>query len=249
MRIRLLDRRLDPPAADVALSAVVLRRVAGGVDPPTLRLWSPAETVAFGRQDTVRPEFTAAAEAARECGFAPVVRNVGGRAAVLHPGAIAFELSLPHHRGLETIADRFEATARSIADALRRLGADPRVGEVPGEYCPGRWSVNLGGTRKVAGVAQRLVAGGVQIGAVVMVSGAESTNEVLEPVYRALGYRWRPEATGAIDRDLPGVGADEVAGALLDTWVAEGWVPDPAELDDSLVEEARRTAPQHAIPR
>ena len=33
-----------------------------------------------------------------------------------------------------------------VRDALSRVGvADPRVGEVPGEYCPGAYSVNARG--------------------------------------------------------------------------------------------------------
>ena len=38
--------------------------------------------------------------------------------------------------------ERFEEVAGLIADALRALGVDARVGEVPGEYCPGAYSVN-----------------------------------------------------------------------------------------------------------
>lgn len=249
MRIRLLRRRLDPPAADAALSAIVLRRVAAGVDPPTLRLWAPLPAVAFGRQDTALPGFPSAVHAARARGFEPVVRTVGGRAAVLHPGTIAFELSLPHRRGLATITSRFEATTRAIVAALHGLGADARVGEVPGEYCPGRWSVSLGGDRKVAGVAQRLVAGGVQVGGILVVSGAGSINEVLEPVYRALGYRWRPEATGALDQALPGIDTEEVAGALLEAMMEPEWAVDPAGLDGALVSEAQQAAPRHDLAR
>lgn len=56
------------PALEVALSAVLLREVAGGEQGPVLRVYRPPRTVAFGRRDTFLPGFVAAGRAAREHG-------------------------------------------------------------------------------------------------------------------------------------------------------------------------------------
>ena len=63
--------------------------------------------------------------------------------------------------------------------------------------------MNARGERKLMGVGQRVVAGGVHVGGVVVVDGAERVNGVLRPVYAALGLDWRPEATGSVADEVP----------------------------------------------
>ena len=45
---------------------------------------------------------------------------------------------------------------------------------------------------KLAGIGQRVVAGGSHTGVVLVVEGEERINEVLAPVYAALGLDWGP---------------------------------------------------------
>ena len=78
----------------------------------------------------------------------------------------------------------------------RALGVDARVGEIAGEYCPGRYSVNARGAVKLAGIGQRVVGGGSHTGVVLVVEGEERINEVLAPVYAALGLDWAPRRRG-----------------------------------------------------
>ena len=59
-----------------------------------------------------------------------------------------------------------------MEDSFRRLGVDARVGEIPGEYCPGAYSVNARGVKKLMGVGQRLVPSAAHVGGVVVVNGA-----------------------------------------------------------------------------
>ena len=73
---------------------------------------------------------------------------------------------------------RFERTAGRLAAALARLGVDARVGEVAGEYCPGRYSVNARGAVKLAGIGQRVVGGGSHTGVVLVVEGERRINDV-----------------------------------------------------------------------
>lgn len=46
-------------------------------------------------------------------------------------------------------------------------------------------------------------------------SGAERIRAVLGPVYAALELGWDPATAGSVADELPGVGLDEVEGAIL----------------------------------
>lgn len=247
--LRLVTDRFDPPALDTAVSAAVLHRVASGLEPPTLRLWTPLRSVAFGRQDSARPGYRTAVAAVAALGFAPVARLAGGRAAVFHEGTIAFSWALPEPHGPETITARFSIIAGLVTRALASLGLDARIGEIPGEYCPGEWSVNLGGTHKVMGVGQRLIRGGAHVGGVIVVTGAELVNLPLVPAYRALEYEWRPEVTGAIEQAAADIDAEQVIAALIGALEASGEAVVPGRLDAACLDQAAALAPEHDATR
>ena len=101
-----------------------------------------------------------------------------------------------------------------MVEALASLGVDARVGEVPGEYCPGEYSVNAGGRRKLMGVGQRLVAGAAHVGGVVVVDRPDLVNRALAPVYSFLGFAWDPAATGSV-ADTVAASMGRVADALV----------------------------------
>jgi lipoate-protein ligase A len=98
------------------------------------------------------------------------------------------------------------------------------------------------------GVGQRLISGGVHVGGVLVVDGADRVNDVLLPVYEAMGLDWRPEATGAVADVVPGVGFDDVLAALRDAFARE-YELEPGELDEETLALARRLAPEHLSPR
>src|SRR5919201_5797218 len=141
----------DQPELSTAISRAILERVAAGELPPTIRIHRPGREVAFGRQDVANPGYGAAADAARAAGFAAVERLAGGRAAVFHEGTIAIARAYSDPQPPKRTYARFEEMADVITAALRELGVDARVGEIPGEYCPGAYSVNAGGRTKLAG--------------------------------------------------------------------------------------------------
>ena len=255
----------DDPALDAAVSRAVMHRVAQGALPETLRLARPAAVVAFAKRDALSPGYPQALAAARARGFGAILRLAGGRAAVFHEGTLELAHAVPDPDPKPGIHDRFEATATLIARALRELGVDGRVGEVAGEYCPGRWSVNAAGLRKLAGTGQRVVAGGSHTGAVVVVHGAERVRDVLDPVYAAFGLDWDPRAVGAVADELGGersasggAGAsgrpasgealwDAVRDALLAEY-ARRFELVPGELDQETLALARRLAAEHRPP-
>ena len=206
----LFDSFPHDPALDTAVSAATMRRVATGELPETLRLARPARVVAFAKRDALSAGYPDAVAAARAAGFGSVLRLAGGRAAVFHEGTLELAHAVPDPDPRPGIHARFEATAELVAGALRRLGVDARVGEVAGEYCPGRWSVNAGGTRKLAGIGQRVISGGAHVGTVIVAEDAAAVRDVLEPVYRALSLDWDPETVGAV-----GLPWSEVRDAVL----------------------------------
>jgi octanoyl-[GcvH]:protein N-octanoyltransferase len=247
--LRLLrDSFEDDPALDTAVSRALMLRVAAGELPETLRIARPGAFVAFAKRDAVTAGYEEAVAAARGAGFDAVLRLAGGRAAIFHEGTIELGHARPDADPRAGIHERFASTAGRIVAALRGLGIDARVGEVPGEYCPGRYSVNARGEAKLAGVGQRVVAGGSHTGVVLVVSGEDRIKHVLVPVYEALELPWRPEATGSVAAEGGGIGWDEVAEALVEEYSRHYDVVE-AGVDEVTLALARRLAPEHRPPR
>ncbi len=236
----------EPDEMDTAVSHATLRLVAGGQMPETLRLHRPAAVVAFGPRDRVAPGFGTAVAAARRLGFGVIERLAGGRAAVFHRETLAFSWAMPDPSPREGIRPRFEEIAAIMAEAFRSLGVDARVGEVPGEYCPGEHSVNARGRTKLMGVGQRVVAGAAHVGGVVVVTGAERIREVLIPVYRALELDWDPATAGSLEDEVPGTTWERAEAAVLDAFAFRYELQD-GELTPEALALAGELAPRHAV--
>ena len=238
------DGHPEDPPLDTAISHAILEEVASGLRRETFRLYVPGRVVAFGRQDTVADGYPAAVRAAREEGYAAVERLAGGRAAIFNEGTLAFSWAIPTSDPMGTIGVRFDEIDRMVVGALSSLGFDARVGEVEGEYCPGRHSVNLSGRWKVMGVGQRLRRGVAHVGGVVAVAGREAINRVLIPVYRALSFDWDPGATGSLRAARPNTTLPEVADALMAQLTLLGEVSEE-ELSEETLDRARQLLPHH----
>ena len=219
-------------------------RVAEGELPETLRIARPGTTVAFAKRDAVAEGYGEAVRAARAQGYDATLRLAGGRAAVFHDGTMEIGHAVPDAEPRAGIHERFRQTAGRLARALGRLGLDSRVGEVPGEYCPGRYTVNARGAAKLAGIGQRVVAGGSHTGVVLVVSGEGRINDVLGPVYEALALDWAPQVTGSVDAEVPGIRWSEVRDALMAEYARDFKLVE-GKLDDATLELARGLAPEH----
>ncbi|MEA5455414.1 lipoate--protein ligase family protein [Sinomonas sp. JGH33] len=217
------DRDGEDAAAQLARAAELLDEVKRGVRGPTLRLYRPRPTMAFGQRDTHLPGFAEAEAASWARGFVPVVRKAGGRAAAYHEGTVIVDHIEPAREAMVGHRHRFEVFGELYAGALRSLGVDARVGEIPGEYCPGEYSVHgVPGGRsttaalvKLVGTAQRVVAGAWLFSSVFVVSDAAPVRAVLSDVYRALDLPFEPSTAGAADDLVPGLTVDDVESALL----------------------------------
>ena len=204
----------EEPGLDTAVSQILLDRVSSGAQPPTLRLYVPGREVAFGKRDTVTPQYPDAVAAARAAGFASVQRLAGGRAAVFTEDTIAFSLALPDPDPRVTIYTRFDHITQMIVTTFARLGIASAVGELPGEYCPGQYSVHHEHRIKLMGVGQRLAKRGAHIGGVITVNRPEVIRRALVPVYQALQLDWDPDTVGTLGDVQTGITNGQVISAL-----------------------------------
>jgi octanoyl-[GcvH]:protein N-octanoyltransferase len=221
-------------------------RVAARELPETLRIAHPGTTVAFAKRDAVAPGYDEAVRAAREHGFEATLRLAGGRAAIFHDGTMEIGHALPDDEPRAGIRDRFERTAERLARALARVGVDARVGEVAGEYCPGRYSVNARGAVKLAGIGQRVVGGGSHTGVVLVVEGEARINAVLGPVYAALGLEWEPSASGSVRSEAPAATWESIRDAVVSEYAREYDIVE-ASVDAETLELAQTLKDEHRV--
>lgn len=230
-----------------SLSRVLLDQVAAGERPATVRLSRPGRVVAFGRRDVREPGYRAAVAAARSAGFEGMERLTGGRAAAYSEGAVSLTLTIPDEHPAERTNARFEEAAGLARDALADLGMDARIGEVPGEYCPGDFSVNARGESKLVGIGQRMIKGAAHVGYVIIVRDAALIRGVLDPVYDALGLEWNPGTVGAIEDELPGIDLSDVETALLNRLEATREL-EPVPLDAATLRATEEAAERYRSP-
>jgi lipoate-protein ligase A len=166
---------------------------------------------------------------------------------VFHETTLAFAWALAEDDPRAGIRERFQLIAETMAAAFIDLGIDARIGELPGEYCPGAWSVNVGGRVKVMGVGQRLIRGAAHVGGVVVVDEGERIRDVLIPVYRALDLDWDPRTCGALADRSPGLDNTRVIEAIIDA-LAERMDLETGHLPGSIIDQARGILPDH-LPR
>jgi octanoyl-[GcvH]:protein N-octanoyltransferase len=239
-----LIRERHPGPLDIAVSHAVLTAVSEGRLGPTLRIHVPDAIVAFGRADRVTPGYASAVRAAEAHGFVAVERLAGGRAAVFHEQTLSFSMAIPLAEPKTGIQERFELIATIMSDAFESLGVDARIGEIPGEYCPGRWSVNVGGKVKVMGVGQRLVRRAAHIGGVVVVDQGHRIRDVLIPVYRALGLDWDPRTAGSLADRSPGI-TTKLVNKAIEKQFARNFTLVEEALDPTIVDAAHDLVADH----
>ncbi|MEO5778661.1 MAG: lipoate--protein ligase family protein [Arthrobacter oryzae] len=211
-------------AGDLDFAIELLHKVKTGQAGPMLRLYRPAPTVAFGQRDANLPGFDAAAQACRGLGFEPLVRKAGGRAAAYHEGTLVVDHLEPSTDAIAGAKGRFSFFGELLAEALRNAGVDAAVGEIPGEYCPGEFSVHgkdpLDPERriKLIGTAQRVVSGGWLFSSVIVVENSAPIRAVLEASYAALGLDWDPATAGAVNDLVPHLDVATIEASVLEIY-------------------------------
>jgi lipoate-protein ligase A len=240
------DRFPGRSVLDTAVSHALLRRVGKGRTGESLRLYRPDNALLFSSLDARRPGYAEAISIARAAGFEPVIRLAGGHAAVFLESAMAFAWATPDADANLHIRPRFDKLTGWFITALRGLGLDARLGEVPGEYCPGEYSINLGGRYKVMGVGQRVIRGAAHVGGVLTIAQSETLREILIPIYEALDLEFAPETAGGIADAEPQLTYEHVIAALCDVLADEGYCVQASQFDAALEQEAEVLERHHA---
>ncbi|MEO6470262.1 MAG: lipoate--protein ligase [Aeromicrobium sp.] len=224
------------PADDVLLGPLLLARGMGDAQ-EIIRIFRPEPTAAFSRRDSRRPGYGRAAAACRELGFKPVIRPQGGQLAAYHRGSVVIDHVVRTPNPTEGLKDRFRHFARLHADVLSTFGVDVRVGELPGEYCPGEFSINVAGVTKIVGSAQRITRDGWLFSTIIQAMDSASIREVLTKAYDEIGYELNVSTIGSVEDYRPDVTADAVEQSLIDEYSATTHAirgPLAAELLDEL---------------
>ncbi len=194
--MRVLRERAESVQADRERTDRMVDRAAETGE-PALRVWTPHRHVAFGRRDANAEGYDRARTLAREQGYPPIERRVGGRAVAYTGSTVAFSRAIPG-ADRTAIDGRYADAIERVRDALASLGVDTREGEPDGAFCPGTHSLQA--TGKVAGLAQRVRRDVAVVGGIVVVCDHAAIAAVLEPVYDALGVPFAPDAVGSVAR-------------------------------------------------
>lgn len=195
----------------------LLREVAAGTIAAgrVVRLSAPAPTVALSRRESHLPGFETARRAALERGFAPVLRPTGGRAVAYDQTCIVFDVVVREDEGTIDQARFFREIGGALAAALGTLGVDARLGDVPGEYCPGEFSINARGAVKLIGTSQRAMRGARLLSGMLPLGGVERFVDVLAVVNAALDLEWTPSTFGSLGAEAGGIPRRTVEDALV----------------------------------
>lgn len=206
-------------AEDLAYSTTLLRAVQhGDMLGPIVRIYRPQATVSFGQQDVRVHGYQRARQVSVDHGFTPVVRRVGGRAAAYHAGSLVIDHIQPEDDAMFGFRDRFVYFGDLVTAALQQLGVDAAVGEIPGEYCAGEYSVHAvlasGQRIKLAGTAQRVVKGAWLFSTSLVVEDGAAVQQVLTDVYSELDIAFDPATAGAATDASPTITVQDVVDAL-----------------------------------
>lgn len=188
---------------DLSISVELLNGAVQGLVPARLyRSYRPARTVAFTMRERNLPGFAEAWQVAAASGFTPVLRRTGGRVAAYDHSCLVVDVIEPAS-ALQDHRESFGRVASAIAGALRGLDVDARVGPVPGEYCPGEFSVGARSQVKLVGIAQRVSRGFRLVSSVIAIDPAPHLADVLTKVNRELAFEWNPETCGSVVAENP----------------------------------------------
>lgn len=226
-----------PPEDGFGLQQAVLEEVTEGSRGATALLWSSSRYIGATRPETRLPGFPEARRLAAKDGFPVLVRNSGGGAVAANEGSISFSITFPVEDMRRGLYERYAEGAELVVGALETVGIEAEPGEVEGEFCPGAYSVRVGGPEgfKVAGLAQRVTRRAARMEALVLVTRTAELRRVLAHFYEALGLPFR---SGSI-ADLPGADVPAVMEALSGAVAERYGEAERAEIGEGTWERAR----------
>lgn len=151
---------------------------------PILHFWSTDPLVILGMMDTKLPEFEPALSVLKETQHEYVVRNSGGLAVVSDPGVLNLSLIFPEEDHRISINEGYRRMHYLIEQTFRVYGKTIDAIEIPDSYCPGEYDLSIDG-KKIAGISQRRIKGGVAIMIYLSVNGDQiKRGELIQSFYQ-----------------------------------------------------------------
>ena len=107
--------------------------------------------------------------------------------------------------------DVFIQNGAALVALLREWGVDARLGPVPGEYCPGDYSINARGQVKLIGTAQRVSRGARLFSASLPLRVSDVAADLLAQVNAHLQLDWDPKTLGSLapEVELPDTAVED----------------------------------------
>ena len=186
------------PESDISIAPRLLKYTVANSAGAFARIYRPKRTLALSNLDRAHRNFPQILALAQETGFSPVVRSPGGRAVAYHEESVIFDLVCSEKNPRESVSKRFSAIGEIFVQVLGELGIDSKVGQIPMEYCPGKYSVTTD-SAKLVGTAQRIVRGGWLLSSSIIVRNCLPIRELLSRVYGLMEFQMNPATIEALN--------------------------------------------------
>lgn len=177
------DHRFSPFALTDALI-----KETGEKDQPILHFWTTDPYVILGMMDTKLPFLSDALRIFSSYGYPYLVRNSGGLAVVSDEGVLNFSLIFPEGDDRLSINEGYERMHQLIQAAFASFGEHIEAYEIADSYCPGDYDLSING-KKIAGIAQRRLKGGIAIMIYLSVSGDQQKRAEMVRSFYAIGLK------------------------------------------------------------
>lgn len=149
-----------------------------------LHIWPTSQLVILGMMDTKLPYFGEALSVFEPYGYDYIVRNSGGLGVVGDEGVLNFSLIIPDDSTERLSIDTgYDIMLELVQKALADLPGEIEAYEIERSYCPGSYDLSIRG-KKIAGVSQRRIKGGLAIMIYISVNGdQQARSEMLKEFY------------------------------------------------------------------
>ena len=133
-----------------------------------------------------------------------------------------------------------------MKETLISIGVDAYIGEINGEYCPGKYSVNARKKLKIMGVGQRLAKYATHVGGVINVTNSNLTQNILTKIYKDFDYEWIPTTVGSIEDEIGKITNSEMISALIKKF-SEYYFVQETTLDQTILDKAHKIEDNYSI--
>ncbi|MCC5895350.1 MAG: lipoate--protein ligase family protein [Alkalibacterium sp.] len=160
---------MDHPYAPFALTDAFIKE-AGDTSQPILHFWQTPPLIILGMMDTKLPFLNEALPSFATYSYPYIVRNSGGLAVVGDEGVLNFSMVFPEGDHRLPIDEAYSRMHQVIQLAFSSFKTSIDAYEIKDSYCPGDFDLSIDG-RKIAGISQRRIRGGIAIMIYLSVSG------------------------------------------------------------------------------